>query len=93
MKIRIERIDEDVLKVHRLYGEGVKVNEIQRPQPDELISALSFDKLELLLRGDRSMIVDVSDPVVKPRTRYAVPRHAVEASEDSAVAVSDDTTS
>jgi hypothetical protein len=91
MKIRIERIDVDVLKIHRLYGEGVKVNEIQRPQPDQLISALPFDKLESLLRGDRSMIVDVSDPIVKPRTRYAVPKHTVDHGETAAVAVPGET--
>ena len=66
MKIRIERIDTDVLKIHRLYGEGAPVNEIARPQPDQLISAWPFDRLEACLKGDKSMIVDVIDPAWRP---------------------------
>jgi hypothetical protein len=62
MKIRIERKGDNVLTIHRLYGEGVPVNEITRPQPDKLISEWPFDKLEACLKGDKSMIVDVPDP-------------------------------
>ena len=73
MKIRIERAGEDMLRIHRLYGEGVKVNEISRPQSDDLVSLLPFDRLEAYLRGDGSMIVDVADPNPAPvRRRYAV---------------------
>ncbi len=71
MKIRIERISDDVLKIHRLYGEGVSENEITRPHPDKLISLLPFEKLEAHLRRDSSMIVDVSNPVVTPRSTYS----------------------
>lgn len=69
MKIRIERMGDDVLKIHRLYGEGVKVNEITRPDPDKLVTSLTFEKLESHLRGGSSMIVDVADPA-PVRTRY-----------------------
>ncbi len=73
MKIRIERAGDDRLRIHRLYGEGVKVNEISRPQSDDLVSLLPFDRLEAYLRGDQSMIVDVADPNFSPaRRRYAV---------------------
>lgn len=73
MKIRIERAGDDMLRIHRLYGEGVKVNEICRPQSDDLVSLLPFDRLEAYLRGDQSTIVDVADPNFSPaRRRYAV---------------------
>ena len=73
MKIRIERAGDDRLRIHRLYGEGIKVNEICRPQPDDLVSLLPYDRLEAYLRGDQSMIVDVADPNFSPvRRRYAV---------------------
>jgi hypothetical protein len=81
MKIRIERAGDDMLRIHRLYGEGVKVNEISRPQSDDLVSLLPFDRLEAYLRGDQSMIVDVADPNFAPaRRRYAA---AVPSSNDS----------